>query len=222
MATEPRAWEAVCRFLGYRDVCALASVCRATRDWLRSDDRVWEEQFQKTWWSRGGEDWPPPGDSFRERIEQRIRHVKQIVGPEPVATLFLYRKKDETGNICGPVRHHKVRLYRSDHELTEQVRTLNHLTMPFRVTVDLPDGRRETFLSTEPKRRSRPLCRRIGVEYALHPTGPPDEEGFCNRVPYEALVSFDDVPQRRPEDTRRNVRELRDEEARRRERSADE
>ena len=92
--------------------------------------------------------------------------------------------------------------------MIEQVRTLNHLTRPFVVTVDLPDGRRETFPSTVPKHRgSRPLCRRIGVEYALHPMGPPDEGGIRSRIPYETLVSFRDVPQRRPEDFRRNARE---------------
>ena len=208
--------------LRYRDVTHLAQTCRELYSLIQSDnDGIWKDQFLKTWWSNHGEPWSevaPLDGPYREQLSQRLEHIRAIVQGEPVITLFLYSQKDpDTGMICGKTRYHKINLKRRSALLMGQIAAHNRLDRPFQLVIDLPDGRQESFYSTESKRYCRPLYHRIGIEYALqefgqelHPLVDVDgkelpDERQARRIPYEAQIRFGrHIPQRNRQEAKRN------------------
>ncbi len=203
-------WREICRHLRYRDVSVFSRLNRDMRSIISTDDEIWKEQYEKTWWPREAEDYPGPIDipgslsSWLIRLSGRISHIRKILCDEPVVNLFLYRFVDSNGQIGKDACHHKINLKRRTSQLVNQIAMHNNLTDPFGAVVHLPGGRIETFYSNILKRHAKPLYYTIGIEYAVHDRGKPDDDGVRNRIPYETLISFRDVPCRDKEGDRRN------------------
>lgn len=194
-----------CRELRYRDVVILSQTCKTLYGVLHDDD-VWKHQYDKTWWPREADTYPEENDSqtYYERLSGRIKHIKQILANQPFVTLFLYEQKDSKGMITAKSNYHKISLKKRSSDLTKAVAIINHIERPFRMVIDLPDGRQETILSAGASRYSRPLYYTIGVEYAVQPRS---KSEFGNTIPYETLVTCSGVEQKYRNQDRHNRQE---------------
>ena len=177
------AWFEICKRLRYRDVVTLIHTCKRMK--VLNDDCVWKLLFEKTWWSSYACDYPviETGQSWKEILAARIIHIRKILNNDPTINLILYQ------DSCDNTQYHKIRLARKSTQLTQQITAHNHLTKPFSVTIKLPDGRQETFYSTTLGRHANLLYYTIGIEYAIHEFGEPNEEGIRSLIPYETLFA---------------------------------
>ena len=198
------AWFEICKYLRYRDVVTLTRTCKKMK--VLNNDRVWKRLFEKTWWPSYGCDYPVPeaGQSWKGMLAARILHIRKILDNDPTINLILYQNNYEN------IRYHKIRLARKSILLTQQIAAHNHLTKPFSVTINLPGGRQEIFYSTALTRHTNPLYYRIGIEYAIHEFGEPNEEGVRSRIPYETLLTFSNVSEKDKFNSKQNRRELRE------------
>lgn len=189
----------LCSFLRYRDVCVLSRVCKVLYN-ETNDDMIWKDQMDITWWPEHAGTYPFDTNSktIKEKLCDRILHIKSILENEPVMTLLLYSKMN------GESRHYKINLKRNETQLTNQIAAINGIQRPFRVTINLPDGRKEVFCSTILRRYAKPIYYRIGVEYAIHTFS---EANL--KIPYESRISFHNIVLKYDKQRRKNLRETR-------------